>query len=133
MPDDHARKVDAFLAKNALLVQPTPASCVRVGRDWNTGLTMCLGDCAQDAFNPRRDAEFIRGTLEYSGSDTGVADTVQDISDKHVDHQLWTLERSARTAEAEVERNVVVGVDAGGDDDVDRGPLSDSLDARNES
>ena len=49
--------------------------------------------------------------------------------DEHVGHGLRAVEQRSRAAEVEVHRHVVVGVDAGGDDDVDVGGRGDAGDA----
>ena len=50
--------------------------------------------------------------------------------DEHLGHGLRAVEQRARPAEVEVHRHVVVGVEAGGDDDVEVGGRGDPRDAR---
>jgi hypothetical protein len=53
VPDYYARKVDALVAKNALLLQPTLTSSLHMGGDRNAGLPVRLRDGAQDALGLR--------------------------------------------------------------------------------
>ena len=59
----------------------------------------------------------------------GVGDALLDIADEHVGDELGSAEDGAGAAIGEVVREVAIGVDAGGDDDVQAGLVRDPLDA----
>ena len=67
--------------------------------------------------------------LEERGADVGAGDALRDVPDEHVDHGFGAVEHGARADEAEEERQVVVGVEPGGRDDVDVHLLVDAGDA----
>ena len=96
--------------------------CVEIG---TPVCAVRLGDGPQHPLDARRDARFVGGALEDRGLDAGVGDAVLDVADEHVDHGLRAAERGAGPAVVEVHRHVVVGVEAGGDDDVELGRRGD--------
>ena len=77
--------------------------------------------------------ELVGGAFQDGGLDPGVGDALGDVMDEHVDHRLFTVERCARPAVVEVEGHFVVGVEAGGCDDVDVRFRVDPLDTRDAS
>ncbi len=64
------------------------------------------------------------------GLDAGVGDALLDVADEHVGHDLRPAKFRARAQVVETERDVVVGVQAGRDDDVQFGGRGDAGDAR---
>ena len=101
--------------------------CVEIG----TPVCRCAcGDGAQHPLDPWRHAGFVGGALEDRRLDAGVGDAVLDVADEHLDHGLGSTEWCAGPEVVEVHRHVVVGVQAGGDDDVQLGGRGDARDAR---
>ncbi len=112
-----------------LLLEAAPGGGVGVRRDRHAGLAVRLRDGPQHPLDAGRDTGFVGGALEDCRLDTRARDAVGDVADEHVGHDLRAVEQGARPAEVEVHRHVVVGVDAGGDDDVDVGGRRDARDA----
>ncbi len=80
--------------------------------------------------HPGRHAGFIGGAFENSRSHARLRDALTDFPYEHLDHGLGSAEDRARSLEVEEHRHVVVGVDAGGDDDIDfRHQVRDGFDA----
>src|SRR5437660_8786698 len=104
---------------------------MRVGRDGYAGLSMRLGYCSQNALHSLGHAGRIGCALENSSLDAGVRDALLNVLQEHLYHRLGSFERCAGSAKMEVERDVVVGVNSGRDDDVDGCLPSHSLDAWN--
>ncbi len=92
---------------------------------------MRLRDRPQHPLDAGGDTGFVGGALEDSRLDAGICDAVGDVTDEHVGHDLRAVEQRPRSAQGEGQRDVVVGVQAGGDDDVDVGGRSDTGDAGN--
>jgi hypothetical protein len=74
-------------------------------------------------------ARLVGGALEDAGPDAGLADALLDVAHEPVGHELDAA-AGEEAAEVHVQGDVVVGVDAGGDDDLHAGLLRDPLDAR---
>ena len=102
-----------------------------VSGNWNARFAMRLGDGAQDSLHTWRYARRIRGALQNPGLHSCVRDALADVAHEHFDHQLRTVEYGAGSTVMEVERDVVIGVNSCGDDDVERRSGCDALDARN--
>src|SRR6266851_1704239 len=119
MPDDDACQVDAFLAKDLLLFQATLRNGMRMSRDRDASLTVRLGHRSEYAFDTLGQTRRIGGALQHACANARIGDSALDVAHEHIDHELPSAQRSSRSLEVEVKRNVVVGVDAGGDDDID--------------
>ena len=130
--DDDAGEVDAFLGEDPLLLEaPRLWGSRRVGADRHPGGAVGAGHRTQHAFHAGSEPRSVGGALEDSGADPGITDALADLADEEVDHRLLAAEHRARTPEVEVHRDLVVGVDARGHDDVDLGHLRrDRRDAR---
>ncbi|CKV82424.1 Uncharacterised protein [Mycobacterium tuberculosis] len=133
MSDNHPAQVHPLLGEDALLVKAAPQPGVGVGGDRRPGAFVCLGDRAQHPLDTRGEAGFVGGALEDSRLDAGVGDAVLDVADEHVGHDLRAVQLCARPEVVEVERDVVVGVKAGGHDDVQLGGRGHPGDARDVS
>src|SRR5260370_4853726 len=116
MSDDDARQVDAFLAKNLLLVQATLRNGMRMSRDRNAGLTMRLGRRPQHPFDALGHTRRIGRALQHADANARIGDSALDVAHEHVDHELPSTQRRSRSLEVEVKGNVVVAVDARSDD-----------------
>ena len=103
--------------------------------DRHARLVVGRGDRAHHAFDARGHAVLVDGALEHAGPDPGAGDALGDVAHEHVHHRVGHLgaERlvQRRAAVVEEKRHAVVGVQAGGDDDVELGHLlGDPLDPR---
>ncbi len=135
VPEHHTPWVHAlFVAQHPLHLQRGVRAGVRVHGDRGAGALVRPGHCAHHPIHPRGQPLGVDGALEQGGLHTGTGDAVLDIPDEHVDHRVGDfgagdrVER--RTPVVEEERHVVVGVAAGGHDDVQiRKLLRDALDA----
>ena len=86
---------------------------------------------AEDSFHAGRKAGFVGTALQDSRFDAGIGDALLDIVDEHVGDQFGAAEDGTGAAEGEVMRQVAVGVDSGGDDDVELGLRGDFRDPWN--
>ena len=118
-------------AKIVCCSSPRRGAGVGVRGDRHPGLPVRLGDRAQHPLDARGDAGFVGGALEDCRLDAGVGDTVLDVADEHVGHGLRAAELVRRGPGSGRNRHVVVGVQPGGDDDVQLGGRRDAGDARN--
>src|SRR5215510_2201994 len=107
--------------------------CMRMCRDRNSGSLVCLSYSSKNTFDTGGDALQIGGAFQHSGFDASVGDSFLDIFDEHVYHRLITAENGTRPLIVKVKRNIVVGIDAGGDNDVEIGLRCYSLYSRNVS
>src|SRR5207245_10757511 len=86
-------------------------------------------DRAQDSLDVARHALPVDRALEHPRTDAIRArDALGDVPHEHVDHRLRPADDGP--TEAEVPRDLVVGIDTRGDDDVDVDLLGDAHDAR---
>ena len=113
-----------------LLLEPASQSGVGVRGDRHPGALMRLGDRAQHPLDTRGDAGLVGGALEDAGLDAGVGDSLLDVADEHVGHDLRAAQHPAGALVVEAEWNVVVGVQASRHDDVQVGGRGDTGDAR---
>jgi len=103
--------------------------------DRHARLVVGRGDRAHHAFDARGHAVLVDGALEHARPDPGAGDALGDVAREHIHHGVGHLgaERLVQRGAAVVEekRHAVVGVQAGGDDDVELGHLlGDPLDPR---
>ena len=127
--DHHAGEVDALLLEHPLLLEPPPQSGMGVGGDGDPGLSMGHGHGSEHPFDAGREARLVGCALEDGGLHAGATDTFDDVLDEEAGHHLVAAQHGAGTPKVEVLRDVVVGVDAGGDDDVHVDPFGHLLDA----
>src|SRR5215471_5441773 len=125
MADDDTRKVDAFFGKDSLLLEASASMGMSVSRDGHTGTAVCMGDGPQNALDSTGHAGLIGRTFQDGGFHSGAGNAFPNVADKHVDHHLGPFEHGAGSAEMEVHRHVVVGVDSCSDDDVQADLLGD--------
>ena len=88
MADDDSRQVDAFLAKDALLVQPAACGDVCVRRDRHACLAMCLRGGAKHAFDATRESFGVGRALQHAGAHAGLANAVGDVLHEQVGHRI---------------------------------------------
>ena len=131
VPDDHAGQVDALFGEDPLLLQPSPGG--RHGCAWRSARRSGGGPGAT-ARSTRSTPGVTPGSsvahLRIAALMPVPAMPSVDVADEHVGHDLGAVEQRSRSAEVEVHRHVVVGVEPGGDDDVDVGGRGDAGDAR---
>ena len=73
---------------------------------------------------------FIDGALEEGGPNAGAGDAFGEVANEHLDHRLGRRRVDGGPPVLKEERHPVVGVDTGGDDDIDVDLVVDALDAR---
>ncbi len=129
MTDHHAGEVHALFAEDFLLGQPRLAERVGVSGNRRTRAPVGLGGGPQHTLDSFSDSGLVGGAFEHSGLHSGSGDALLDVQDKHVDHHLRSFEDCARSAQVKIQRNIVVGIDAGGHDNVDGRPFGDLLNA----
>ena len=94
------------------------------------------GHGPQDPLHPGREARLVGGALEDPGPHPGPGDAVLDVVEEELVEHVHARGTERRAAVVEVVGEVVVGVEAGGDHDVElhlRGHLLDGLDVAAEA
>ncbi len=117
----HAGQVGALLAEHAQRLEAGLAGRVGVHHDRRAGDHVRPGHRAHHPLNPRGEALLLDAALEERGPDAGAGDALGDVRGEQVRHRVAAVGAAVRPAVAEVQRDVVVGVQAGGHDDVDAG------------
>src|SRR6202011_5501728 len=105
-------------AEDALLIEAAPLTRMGVRGDGHAGSAMGLRNGPQHALDAGSQAGLICRALENSGLYSGSSDADLDILHEHVCHQLGSSQDCAGSLEMKEERDVVVGVEAGGHDDI---------------
>ena len=94
-----------------------PEVCTVIGR---AGLQVRAGDRAGDPLDAGGQFGRLHGALEEGGLDTGVADALGDVAGEVGDHRLGHVDQQAGPAVRVLLGHLLVDVQAGRDDDVDR-------------
>lgn len=119
MPDDDPSEIDTLLPEDRLLFEPTPSRRVGMGRDRGARLPVGVRHRAQYPLHPGRHAGPVGRALENRGLDAGVRDALGQVADEELAEELGTVDQLPGPPEPEEHRHVVIGVEAGRDDDVD--------------
>ncbi len=104
---------------------------VRMRRDRHARLPVCFGHGAQYPLHAGRHTRLVGAAFQDTGFRVRARNAFADVLDEHVHHDFPAFECRARAAEVKEERDIVVGVDPGGDYDVQFRPGRHALDARN--
>src|SRR6202050_4987996 len=96
--------------------------------DGRAGRRVRAADRAQHPLHPGREPLLLARALEERGLDPGAGDALGEVGDEQGGHRVGGRRPALRSAVPEVERHLVVGVQAGGHDDVDAGAGRDPLD-----
>ena len=111
MADDDAAEVDAFVLEYADLIEASLSFGKGVGADWDAGAAVGAGCGAEEALIQPGHL-WLGGCFDYAGVDAGVADALFDVLYEEVGDGIGWLN---------AEIDVVVVVQAGGDDDLHTG------------
>ena len=119
-----------------LLVETAPGSGVGVGGDGEAGAPMDARDGAQDALDTGREPRLVGGALEDPGADAGPGDSLLDVVEEELVEHVHTRRTERGASVVEVVRKLAVGVETGGDHDVEvdlGGDLLHGLDVATET
>ncbi len=121
MADDDAGQVNTFFGKDPLLLQTVTRLHDRVGGDRHARLAMGPGHRPEDAFDIGRHAGAVRRRLDDTRLHPTARDALGDVTDEHVGEDVLDLaiDLARRMPVQEEEGEVVVGIDAGGHNQVD--------------
>src|SRR5262249_2464017 len=131
MANDDTGQVDPFLSENALLLEASTGVGMSVSRYRDTGAPVGLGDGPQHAFDSTGHSWLVSSALQDGGFHSGAGNSLLNVANEHIHHQLRPLEDGTGPSKVKVHRNVVVRVHTGSCDDVEIDMLGDSLDPGN--
>ena len=131
MPDHHPAHVGATGGQDPLLVQAAPGRRVRMGAHRRAGARMHVGDRHRQPFHIRCHALLVGHDLQHGRAEPGVTDPGGHVPlEQRLQRPVLVIEDLAPAAVMEREREVVVGVVAGGEHDLQAGALGRPGDKR---
>src|SRR5260370_1024547 len=92
--DDHAGKINTFLAEDALLVESHASCRVGVRGDGYAGFAMRLCSGAQNSLYIFADTGLIGRAFQDAGFHSGISDAFSDVTHELVDDQLAATQRA---------------------------------------
>ena len=119
MADHDLRQVGALFGEHTLGHKARAGVWVGVHRDRSTTFGAGGTDCPHRPLDARGQTLLFDGALEEAGTHARVGDALAQVLKKELRQRFRDVEKETGTRVVELEGDLVVRVQAGGDDDVD--------------